>query len=80
MKKYFFLLAMAIIAMMTGCSKETKCYCTSVETDEMGNPEVLIVNADRGLSCKKILKLGFERQVEGNLVRELKDVTCTEVK
>lgn len=79
MKKYFLLLAVALMTLAAGCSKEAKCYCTTVETDEMGNPEVLIVNADHGFSCKKILKLGFERQVDGMRVRELKDVTCTDM-
>lgn len=76
MKKYFFLIVLAAATLATGCSKSVQCKCTTVE----GAPEVTYVNANHGLSCSKITKLGFERQVEGKYVRELKDVTCENYK
>ena len=72
MKKYFFLIVLAAATLATGCSKSVQCKCTTVE----GAPEVTYVNANHGLSCSKITKLGFERQVDGKYVRELKDVAC----
>lgn len=77
MKKHIFFLALAALAMMASCSKETKCRCTNVNPDELGNYATTYVRADNGFSCRKITKLGVERQLEGQYVRELEEVTCT---
>ncbi len=45
------------------------------------NPdEITYVAADAGFRCSKITRLGFERLIEGQLVREMEDVDCTEAK
>ena len=77
MKKTIFLIALAATTLIAAsCSKSVQCKCTTIE----GAPEVTYVNANNGFSCSKITKLGFERQVEGKYVRELKDVTCENYK
>lgn len=72
MKKYILILAATTSLLAAGCSKKVKCECTTIS----GAPEITYINANNGISCKKITKLGFERQVDGKYVRELKDVAC----
>lgn len=80
MKKHTILLALAVVALMAGCSKNVKCRCTAVNPNDLGKYEVTYVTADRGLSCRKITKLGTERLLEGQYVRVLEDVNCEEAK
>lgn len=77
MKKYILFLTLATVTtLMAGCSKDTKCKCSTTED----KPEVTYINVNNGVSCSNITKLGFEEQVEGHFVRTLKDVVCEKVK
>lgn len=67
---------LVMLVMLTGCSKSTKCKCTLVNNPD----EVLLVDTDNGLPCRKITKLGYERLLEGQLIRDLEEVTCVEDK
>lgn len=80
MKKIFFLFAIAALVLATSCSKNVKCKCTSLTTNSLGKYDTTIISTDSGFSCKKITKIGFERRLEGEFVRELVDVSCEEVK
>lgn len=80
MKKYILILTVAALGLMASCSKEAKCKCTALEPNEQGNYETTYITTDRGISCKKISKIGFERLLQGQYVRDLVDVTCEEAK
>ena len=71
------LLIVAAAATLAGCSKGVQCKCTATTaTDSQGRPQVTYVDVDWNFPCKNITKVGFERQLDGKLVRELQDVTC----
>ncbi len=76
MKKYIFFLLLGALTILSGCSKERRCQCVNVNDAD----EITYVNADGGFPCSKITHLGFERLLEGSLVREMEEVTCTEAK
>ena len=78
MKKIALLTALTLVALaMTGCSKNTKCKCTAnTAVDDQGRPLITYVDASYGFSCSHITKVGFERQIDGKLVRDMQDVTC----
>ncbi|MBR3724398.1 MAG: hypothetical protein IKN11_03270 [Bacteroidales bacterium] len=78
MKKSALLAVLTLVALaMTGCSKDTKCKCTATTAvDDQGRPLITYVDASRGFACKNITRVGFERQVDGKLIREMQDVTC----
>ena len=74
--KKLLLIAIAAAA-LAGCSKGVQCKCTATTaTDHQGRPLITYVDVDWDFSCKNITKVGFERQLDGELVRELQDVTC----
>lgn len=75
----FILIALAAIA-LASCSKEKRCMCNNVTENEGEPVQTYYVNTDRGFGCKKITRLGVERLVEGNLVRDMIDVTCKEAR
>ena len=80
MKKLIPILILLIaVVTLSGCSKDKKCRCTAV-TEHPLNTDVTIVSVDPGFSCKKITRIGYERQLEGQLVREVVEVTCEEDK
>ncbi len=76
MKKYILFLLLAALTLMSSCSKEHRCRCTNVDNQN----QVTYVTADYGFRCSKITRLGFERMIEGDLVRQMEEVTCTEAK
>lgn len=76
MKKHIFFLFVATLVLLSSCSKERRCQCVNVNNQD----ETTYVNADAGFRCSKITRIGFERLIEGRLVREMEDVTCTEAK
>ncbi len=76
MKKYLFFVLLGALTLLSGCSKERRCQCVNVNNED----EITYVNADAGFRCDKITRLGFERLIEGNLVREMEEVSCTEAK
>lgn len=76
MKKLIPLLLLLATVFVSSCSKERRCQCVNVNNAD----EILYVTADNGFRCSKIKKLGVERLVEGQLVRDMEDVTCTEAK
>lgn len=79
MKKTLILLTIVASVAMVGCSKDVKCKCTATTaTDDQGRPQVTYVDVDRGFSCRKITRVGFENLLEGNLVRDLQEVNCVE--
>ncbi len=80
MKKHILVLAIAALALTAGCSKNVKCKCTALTPNDLDKYEVTYVTADRGISCKKIHKLGIERLLEGQYVRDLVDVKCEEAR
>lgn len=80
MKKTALFLSFAALIMLAGCSKEKKCMCTSDILDDHGNPTVTYIHVESSMRCSKITKLGFERQIEGQLVRNMEDVVCTDAK
>ena len=73
MKKYCIALAAVCCLLVAGCAKDRTCRCTAT-----ADGEVTMINADRGLSCRNITRVGYERQVDGQLVRTLKEVTCAD--
>ena len=81
MKKYAAIISLIALTLMVGCSKEKRCMCTSNETlDAHNKPVITYVHVDKGFRCSKITQLGYERLIEGQLVREMDDVTCEEAK
>lgn len=81
MKKYAVVISILALMLMVGCSKEKRCMCTSTETlDAHNNPMVTYIHVDKGFRCSKITQIGYERLIEGQLVREWDAVTCEEAK
>lgn len=81
MKRLVVLFSLASLLLMAGCSKEKRCKCTSTESlDAHNNPSVTYIHVDNGFRCNKITKLGYERLMEGKLVREVETVVCEEAK
>ena len=78
MKKISLILSMAALLLVTGCSKEKRCQCTSDRLDSHNRPVVTYIHVKNGFNCRNITKLGYERLREGLLVRELEDVVCEE--
>ena len=74
MKKVLFVAGLLVALILTGCSKERTCKCTPTNPD---SNEVTLVNTS-GMSCSNITRLGFERQSEGQLVRRMEEVSCTD--
>ncbi|MBR1835023.1 MAG: hypothetical protein IJ785_05920 [Bacteroidales bacterium] len=78
MKKLLTLLAaVALVGVLCGCSKDTRCRCQAVDAvDAQGRPLVTYFNVESGSMCKKITKVGFEQLLEGKLVRDIYLVKC----
>jgi len=76
MKKYIFFLFLGSLVLLSSCSKERRCQCVNVNNEN----EITYVNTDAGFNCSKITRLGFERLIEGQLVRTMEEVSCTEAK
>lgn len=76
MKKYLFFLLLGAVMLLSSCSKERRCECVNVNNQD----EITYVNADAGFPCSSITRLGFERLIEGQLVRNMEEVNCTEAK
>ena len=72
MKKNLIVLLAISLLTLVGCSKDRNCRCV---TTEAMYPTETVVNSD-GLKCSKITRLGFERQLEGKLVRNMEAVEC----
>lgn len=69
--------AVAVLALMYGCSKSTRCRCQAVDAvDAQGRPLITYIDVESGSACGKITKLGFEELLEGKLVRNLYVVKC----
>lgn len=75
MKKHILILASLAVMLCAGCSKDRSCRCTTTEAEVQ---QETIVNADRGMKCSKITRLGFEKQIEGKLQRTYEAVSCEE--
>ena len=73
MKKNLIIVLAVSLLTLTGCGKDRLCRCVTTEAEY---PEETMINADNGLSCGKITRLGFERQLEGKLVRTMQPVAC----
>ena len=81
MKKKAALIPILALTLMVGCSKEKRCMCTSTETlDAHNKPMVTYIHVDNGFRCGKITQIGYERLLEGQLIREWDNVTCEEAK
>ena len=81
MKKYAVAISLIALILMVGCSKEKRCKCSSTETlDAHNNPVVTYIHVSNSLRCSKISQVGFERLIEGQLVREMDNVVCEEAK
>lgn len=73
-KKHLIFLALLPFLFCIGCSKDRNCRCVTTETEQE-----TIINADRGMKCAKITRLGTERQSEGHLLRSYEEVKCEEI-
>jgi hypothetical protein len=81
MKKYAAILSLLALTLMVGCSKEKRCMCTSTQTlDAHNNPQVTYIHVDNGFRCSKITQIGYERLIEGQLIREWDNVVCEDAK
>lgn len=73
MKKYLLFSAVLVAMMVAGCGKERACRCVP----QGGTyADRTMVYMDNGMSCKSVKRLGYERQMEGKLVRTLVEVEC----
>lgn len=73
MKKNLIITLAVSLLTLAGCAKDHNCRCVTTEAQY---PTETMVNADKGLSCSKITRLGFERQLGGKLVRNMEAVEC----
>ena len=81
MKKYLAVISLLALTLMVGCTKEKRCMCTSTETlDAHNKPVVTYIHVNKGFRCSKITQLGYERLLEGQLVREMDNVVCEEAR
>ena len=81
MKRHVAAISLLALLLMVGCSKEKRCMCTSTETlDAHNKPVVTYIHVSHGFSCGNITQLGYERLIEGQLIREMDNVVCEEAK
>ena len=81
MKRHVAVISLLALLLIAGCTKEKRCLCTSTETlDAHNNPVITYIHVSHGFNCKHITQLGYERLVEGQLVREMDNVVCEEAK
>ena len=66
-------LSFVALALMVGCTKEKRCMCTSTHT-------VTYIHVENGFRCNKITQIGYERLLEGQLLREWDEVVCEEAR
>lgn len=67
-----FLILLALL-LLASCGKERACRCVPKDG---GYAERTMVYTDNALSCKNITRLGYERQLDGSLVRTMAEVEC----
>lgn len=68
------ILGVAALMSLASCSKDHNCRCTATDGEET------YVDLVSSTPCSRILSLGFENQIDGQLVRTMKEVTCEEAK
>lgn len=78
MKKIMIVLAaVAMLTAVAGCSKNSRCKCQAVDAvDAQGRPLVTYLDVESASTCKKVTRLGFEQQLEGQYVRDVYVVKC----
>ena len=76
MKKYMVVCAVLLALLAASCGKERACRCVPTGGAEA---EKTMVYMDNGMNCRSITRLGFERQMDGHLVRTMEEVECEEV-
>lgn len=74
MKKSLLILAVLVAFLAAACGKDRVCRCTPKDNDG----ETTMLTMDHGMSCKNVTQLGFERQLEGHLVRSMVEVDCVD--
>ena len=75
------ILSLVALTLMVGCTKEKRCMCTSTHTlDPHNNPMVTYIHVEKGFRCNKITQIGYERLLEGQLLREWDEVVCEEAR
>lgn len=75
MKKYMIICAVLVALLAASCGKERVCRCVPKNGSASDRTMVYV---DNGMTCSSITRLGFERQLEGRLVRTMEDVECEE--
>ena len=81
MKKLFYMLAVAGVMTLAGCSKEHQCKCVTTDVQDDGLLKVLVV--DNNIKCEDISVMGFEIKTtneEGQTLErtEMHTVSCRE--
>ena len=76
MKKLMVVCAVLVALLAASCGKERACRCMPKHDS---NAERTMVYMDNGMNCRSITRLGFERQMDGHLVRTMEEVECEEV-
>ena len=75
-KKIFTVLAVALLLTAFGaCKKSRYCHCVTKE----GEPDTVVINIDRGMTCKHITDLGIERLQDGHVQVTTQKVYCMEL-
>lgn len=74
MKKLFYMLAVAGVITLAGCSKEHQCKCVTTDIEDDGNLKVFVLEGS--VSCEDITEMAFEEHVsvEGGTTLRTVDV------
>ena len=75
MKKYVLLSLVMVSLLAVSCGKEKTCRCVPKNGTDADRTMVYM---DYGMSCSSVTRLGYERQMDGQLVRTMEDVECEE--
>jgi len=73
MKKILLIMALAIAVLTVSCGKERACRCVPKGGEYTDRT---MVYTDNSMSCSSITRVGYERQLEGQLVRTMEEVEC----
>ena len=73
MKKYVLVSLVLVALLAASCGKERACRCVPKGGDYADRT---MVYTDNSMKCSSITRLGYERQMEGQLERTLAEVEC----
>lgn len=67
--------SLVVVLLMAACQKSRYCHCVSSEIND-----TIIINAERGFNCDRIVNMGIEEIQDGQTVVTTHAYTCEKIK